>query len=265
MKYICEHCRNQVSDSQKFCGSCGMKLQNVNDMNDKNIYDQVGDPREEGGRFQDEVESYDYVVTYSDMGDTVDLKDFDKAKDQFMNMWESEYGRREEDIISEFNLNTENWDRDRDPLAEHPDVERVVADNTYNSAYIPPDAEFGVLRIEDEDGIDVYIPYVSIHLGGDIRGNYSELFFSNENFSDQENAQYDVAEKLFIGTIHLNIKFKDGSELMFDSEQIEDVEYFELYESSGYGVADDVVEIFNEYIPPSTDGDEFLLEVVDHI
>ena len=31
MKYICEHCRNQVNDSQKFCGSCGSQLQILGD------------------------------------------------------------------------------------------------------------------------------------------------------------------------------------------------------------------------------------------
>ena len=33
-KFICEKCKNEVSDSQKFCGSCGSHLEPIQDVAD---------------------------------------------------------------------------------------------------------------------------------------------------------------------------------------------------------------------------------------
>jgi len=38
MKYICEHCRNQVTDSQNFCHECGSQLEQINDQRGKRFY-----------------------------------------------------------------------------------------------------------------------------------------------------------------------------------------------------------------------------------
>ena len=36
MKYICEHCRNQVTDSQSFCHECGSQLEQLSDKTNVN-------------------------------------------------------------------------------------------------------------------------------------------------------------------------------------------------------------------------------------
>mgnify|MGYP000193853540 CR=1 FL=1 len=53
MKYICEHCRNKVTDSQNFCHECGSQLIKISD--------ESGISRRLSGVYEDEDEVYQSI------------------------------------------------------------------------------------------------------------------------------------------------------------------------------------------------------------
>jgi hypothetical protein len=98
------------------------------------------------------------------------------------------------------------------------------------------------------------------HLGGDIRGNYGDAIILEGN--DKEELFYRFYEGFISGGASIYIKFKDGSEIGFDSEQDSDVFYFrvnEVFEPTG--MAQKYLNDFEKF--DSWKGDEFLEETID--
>lgn len=122
----------------------------------------------------------------------------------------------------------DNWMNDQDPenlfniqdwLQENGNGEWIShgADNTYNGMYLGPfDVDFGTVEY---DG--TYYTFYKVHLGGDIRGGYSEYYVRED--SDESDFLY-----AFTGGANVTFEFEDGSMWQFFSQQEFDVWLFEL-------------------------------------
>lgn len=93
------------------------------------------------------------------------------------------------------------------------------SDNTYNWGYLGPfDIDFNTVEYAG-----TFYTFYRVHLGGDIRGNYSDFYVSET---------YDETDFLYrlMGTAIVEFEFEDGSSWRFFSEQDVDVWHFDLDE-----------------------------------
>jgi hypothetical protein len=160
--------------------------------------------------------------------------------------------------IQDWDLVRKEIDPDTDEVIGETSLEEVSADNTYNFAYN------GLVdlnwRVYHDVDYDRFFYVITPHLGGDIRGNYGDAIILEGN--DKEELFYRFYEGFISGGASIYIKFKDGSEIGFDSEQDSDVFYFrvsEVFEPTG--MAQEYLEDFEKF--DSWQGDEFLEETID--
>jgi hypothetical protein len=171
----------------------------------------------------------------------------------------------EETLPKETNYEIQDWDlvrRDIDPETDEvigeTSLEEVTADNTYNFSYL------GLVdlnwRLYEDKEYDKFFYVIMPHLGGDIRGNYGDAIILEG--SDKDELFYRFYEEFISGSASVYLKFKDGSEVFFDSEQDSDVFYFRVSDNSEpTGMAQSYLEDFEKF--DSWQGDEFLEETVD--
>jgi len=171
----------------------------------------------------------------------------------------------EETLPKETNYEIQDWDlvrRDIDPETDEvigeTSLEEVTADNTYNFSYL------GLVdlnwRLYEDKEYDKFFYVIMPHLGGDIRGNYGDAIILEG--SDKDELFYRFYEEFISGSASVYLKFKDGSEVFFDSEQDSDVFYFRVSDNSEpTGMAQYYLEDFEKF--DSWQGDEFLEETVD--
>jgi hypothetical protein len=160
--------------------------------------------------------------------------------------------------IQDWDLVRKEIDPDNDEVIGETSLEEVSADNTYNFSYN------GLVdlnwRVYYDDLYERYFYVIMPHLGGDIRGNYGDAIILEGN--DKEELFYRFYEEFISGSASIYIKFIDGSEIGFDSEQDSDVFYFrenELFEPTG--IAQKYLNDFEKF--DTWYGDEFLEETID--
>ncbi len=160
--------------------------------------------------------------------------------------------------IQDWDLVRKEIDPDTDEVIGETPLEQVSSDNTYNFSYK------GLVdlnwRVYHDEEYDRFFYVIMPHLGGDIRGNYGDAIILEGN--DKEELFYRFYEGFISGGASIYIKFKDGSEIGFDSEQDSDVFYFrvnEVFEPTG--MAQKYLNDFEKF--DSWKGDEFLEETID--
>jgi hypothetical protein len=160
--------------------------------------------------------------------------------------------------IQDWDLVRRDIDPETDEVIGETSLTEIKADNTYNFSYL------GLVnlnwRVYHDEEYEKYFYVIMPHLGGDIRGNYGDAIILEGNDADE--LFYRFYEGFISGGASIYFKFKDGSELGFDSEQDNDVFYFR-YNEAGVptGMALKYVEDFEKF--DTWEGDEFLEETVD--
>lgn len=160
--------------------------------------------------------------------------------------------------IQDWDLVRRDIDPETDEVIGETSLTEIKADNTYNFSYL------GLVnlnwRVYHDEEYEKYFYVIMPHLGGDIRGNYGDAIILEGNDADE--LFYRFYEGFINGGASIYFKFKDGSELGFDSEQDNDVFYFR-YNEAGVptGMALKYVEDFEKF--DTWEGDEFLEETVD--
>jgi hypothetical protein len=160
--------------------------------------------------------------------------------------------------IQDWDLVRREIDPDTDEVIGETSLEEVSADNTYNFSYL------GLVdlnwRVYHDEEYDRFFYVIMPHLGGDIRGNYGEAIILEGD--DKEELFYRFYENFISGNASVYLKFTDGSEIAFDSEQDSDVFTFRVSEiSEPTGMAQKYLNDFEKF--DSWKGDEFLEETVD--
>lgn len=160
--------------------------------------------------------------------------------------------------IQDWDLVRKEIDPETDEVISETSLEELSADNTYNFSYN------GLVdlnwRVYHDEEYDRFFYVIMPHLGGDIRGNYGDAIILEGN--DKEELFYRFYEGFISGGASIYIKFKDGSEIAFDSEQDSDVFYFRVSESfEPTGMAQKYLEDFEQF--ETWQGDEFLEETID--
>ena len=160
--------------------------------------------------------------------------------------------------IQDWDLVRRDIDPETDEVIGETSLTEIKADNTYNFSYL------GLVdlnwRVYHDKEYEKYFYVIMPHLGGDIRGNYGDAIILEGNDADE--LFYRFYEGFINGGASIYFKFKDGSELGFDSEKDNDVFYFRYNESfSPTGMALKYVEDFEKF--DTWEGDEFLEETVD--
>ena len=160
--------------------------------------------------------------------------------------------------IQDWDLVRKEIDPDTDEVIGETPLEQISSDNTYNFSYN------GLVdlnwRVYHDEEYDRFFYVITPHLGGDIRGNYGDAIILEGN--DKEELFYRFYEGFISGGASIYIKFKDGSEIGFDSEQDSDVFYFrvnEVFEPTG--MAQKYLNDFEKF--DSWKADEFLEETID--
>jgi hypothetical protein len=160
--------------------------------------------------------------------------------------------------IQDWDLVRRDIDPETDEVVGETSLTEIKADNTYNFSYL------GLVnlnwRLYHDKEYEKYFYVIMPHLGGDIRGNYGDAIILEGNDADE--LFYRFYEGFISGGTSIYLKFKDGSELGFDSEQDNDVFYFRYNEAIvPTGMALKYVEDFEKF--DTWEGDEFLEETVD--
>lgn len=160
--------------------------------------------------------------------------------------------------IQDWDLIRRDIDPETDEVIGETTLKEISADNTYNFSYKGlVDLNWKVYHDEEYDR---YFYVVTPHLGGDIRGNYGDAIILEG--SDKEELFYRFYEGFISGGASFYFKFKDGSEIGFDSEQDSDVFNFRVSESfEPTGMAQKYLNDFEKF--DSWKGDEFLEETID--
>lgn len=206
------------------------------------------------------------IFSIWDSGIEYELKgDRKEVADKIIQSYKSLGDYTEESLPKETIYEIQDWDlvrRDIDPETDEvigeTSLEEVTADNTYNFSYL------GLVdlnwRLYHDEEYEKYFYVIMPHLGGDIRGNYGDAIILEG--SDEEELFYRFYEGFISGGASVYLKFKDGSEIAFDSEQDSDVFYFRVSESfEPTGMAQKYLEDFEKF--DSWQGDEFLEETID--
>jgi len=190
--------------------------------------------------------------------------DNEMVKNQIINHYQSIADYTEESLPIETVYTIRDWDlirRDIDPetddVIDEVELEQISSDNTYNFSYR------GLVdlnwRVYYDEEFERYFYVIMPHLGGDIRGNYGDAIILEGN--DKEELFYRFFENFISGGASVYLKFIDGSEISFDSEQDSDVFYFRVSESfEPTGMAQKYLNDFQKF--DSWQGDEFLEETV---
>jgi hypothetical protein len=160
--------------------------------------------------------------------------------------------------IKDWDLVRKDIDPETDEVIGETELEELSADNTYNFSYK------GLVhlnwRVYYDADYERYFYVIMPHLGGDIRGNYGDAFILEGN--DKEELFYRFYQGFVSGGASIYLKFVDGSEVGFDSEQDSDVFNFRLNEVfEPTGMAEKFVSDFEKF--DSWYGDEFLKETID--
>lgn len=160
--------------------------------------------------------------------------------------------------IQDWDLVRKEIDPETDEVISETPLEELSADNTYNFSYN------GLVdlnwRVYHDEEYDRFFYVIMPHLGGDIRGNYGDAIILEGN--DKEELFYRFYEGFISGGASIYLKFKDGSEIGFDSESDSDLFYFRLNEVfEPTGMAQKYLEDFEKF--ESWKGDEFLEETID--
>ena len=160
--------------------------------------------------------------------------------------------------IQDWNLVRRDIDPETDEVIGETELELITSDNTYNFSYN------GLVdlnwRVYHDEEFERYFYVITPHLGGDIRGNYGDAIILEGN--DKDELFYRFYEGFISGGASIYFKFKDGSEIGFDSEQDSDVFYFRVSESfEPTGMALKYLNDFEKF--DSWKGDEFLEETID--
>ena len=160
--------------------------------------------------------------------------------------------------IQDWDLVRREIDPETDEVIGETPLKEVSADNTYNFSYKGlVDLNWRVYHDEDYDR---FFYVITPHLGGDIRGNYGDAIILEGN--DRDDLFYRFYEGFISGGASIYFKFKDGSEIGFDSEQDSDVFYFRVNEGFDItGMAQKYLNDFEKF--ESWQGDEFLEETID--
>ena len=87
MKYICEHCRNQVTDSQKYCHECGSQLEQLNDADKKKVKDEDSF-RDYAHNLYQEAHGDDYDYEKADETIEYVIKKYKDENDDEITTWE---------------------------------------------------------------------------------------------------------------------------------------------------------------------------------
>jgi len=160
--------------------------------------------------------------------------------------------------IQDWDLVRREIDPETDEVIGETPLEELSADNTYNFSYN------GLVdlnwRVYHDVEYDRFFYVIMPHLGGDIRGNYGDAIILEGN--DKDELFYRFYEGFISGGASIYIKFKDGSEIGFDSEQDSDVFSFrlnEVYEPTGMALR--YLKDYEKF--DSWYGDEFLEETID--
>ena len=206
------------------------------------------------------------IFSIWDSGIEYDLKgDRKEVADSIIESYKSLGDYTEESLPKETVYEIQDWDlvrKDIDPETDEvigqTSLTEVTADNTYNFSYL------GLVdlnwRVYYDEEYEKYFYVIMPHLGGDIRGNYGDAIILEG--SDKEELFYRYYEGFISGGASVYLKFKDGSEISFDSEQDSDVFYFRVSESfEPTGMAQKYLEDFEKF--DSWRGDEFLEETID--
>ena len=160
--------------------------------------------------------------------------------------------------IKDWELVRKDIDPDTDDVIGETPLKELSADNTYNFSYN------GLVdlnwRVYEDEEYERYFYVITPHLGGDIRGNYGDAFILQGN--DKDELFYRYYDGFISGGASIYFKFKDGSEIGFDSEQDGDVFYFRLNEIfEPTGMAKKYLKDFEKF--ETWYGDEFLEETID--
>ena len=160
--------------------------------------------------------------------------------------------------IKDWELVRKDIDPDTDDVIGETPLKELSADNTYNFSYN------GLVdlnwRVYEDEEYERYFYVITPHLGGDIRGNYGDAFILQGN--DKDELFYRYYDGFISGGASIYFKFKDGSEIAFDSEQDSDVFYFRLNEIfEPTGMAKKYLKDFEKF--ETWYGDEFLEETID--
>lgn len=160
--------------------------------------------------------------------------------------------------IKDWELVRKDIDPDTDEVIGETPLKELSADNTYNFSYN------GLVdlnwRVYEDEEYERYFYVITPHLGGDIRGNYGDALILQGNNKDE--LFYRYYEGFISGGASIYLKFKDGSEIAFDSEQDSDVFYFRLSEVfEPTGMAQTYLNDFEKF--DTWYGDEFLEETID--
>lgn len=186
-------------------------------------------------------------------------------KKQILDHYESISDYTEKTLPEETIYEIKDWDlvrKDIDPETDEvigeTELEELSADNTYNFSYR------GLVdlnwRVYYDADYERYFYVIMPHLGGNIRGNYGDAFILEGN--DKDELFYRFYEGFVSGGASIYLKFVDGSEVGFDSEQDSDVFNFRLNEFfEPTGMAEKFVSDFEKF--DSWYGDEFLEETID--
>lgn len=198
-------------------------------------------------------------LEYNYVGDTK------KVVKEIIDHYESLGDYTEKTLPEETIYEIQDWElvrKDIDPetdekIGETP-LEEISADNTYNFSYL------GLVhlnwRVFYDAEYERYFYVITPHLGGDIRGNYGEAIILEGN--DKEDLFYRFFEGFVSGSVSIYLKFADGSEVGFDSEQDSDTFTFRVSEQfEPTGIAEKFVADFEKF--DSSYGDEFLEETVN--
>ena len=160
--------------------------------------------------------------------------------------------------IKGFEIVRRELDPETDEFYDETELEQITSDNTYNFSYL------GLVdlnwRLYYDADYEKYFYVIMPHLGGDIRGNYGNAIILEG--SDKDDLFYRFYEGFISGGASIYLKFIDGSEIGFDSEQDSDVFNFSLNEVfEPTGMAENFYADFEKF--DSWKGDEFLEETVD--
>lgn len=172
--------------------------------------------------FKEQVKSTTYkLMTYE--GDVINLKDWDAAKKELASILNTGSDISEDALVAKL-IKRKVIPADTTDLWSDPEgLEYVMGDNTYNWGYLAPDMN---IKVYKEKMDDKFYAVVSIHQGGDVRGNYGPGYVYMGSSKDEvvERWGNDIR-----GNTSANISFSDGSSIQFDGQQDSDLDYFEVY------------------------------------
>lgn len=111
------------------------------------------------------------------------------------------------------------------------ELEEGGGDNTYNWSWLFP-TDLNFRWYSSPDGRTFL--EVRLHLGGDVRGNYTGGWYKEFDDSTGEDERHEFAYDLTEGRNTISVTFNDGSKIQFNGQQSSDVNYFEVGDVSGY-------------------------------